>query len=193
MASSRYDSAVPTNSNGKYAGVEPHVLAHRQVHERVSDREHAEQRARDDEPAEPGTDQQCTGRPEPDCAVCGRIAPPVLHEEHEHAEPEQRARNDTTNTASYASDAARKIADQRRSGPRSAPAEEDLSQSLDIRPDDALALRLRASARMQQSSFDLAEADAQAAVRLEPRNVDNLLVLGNVRESKRTGSPVQAQ
>ncbi len=72
-------------------------------------------------------------------------------------------------------------------------AEEDLSQSLDIRPNDALALRLRASARMQQSSFDLAEADARAAVRLEPRNVDNLLVLGNVRESKRTGSPVQEQ
>ncbi|MFZ2028978.1 MAG: hypothetical protein WAU68_01605 [Vitreimonas sp.] len=72
-------------------------------------------------------------------------------------------------------------------------AEEDLSHSLDIRPDDALALRLRASARMQQSSFDLAEADAQAAVRLEPRNVDNLLVLGNVRESKRTGTPVAAQ
>ncbi|MBS0384880.1 MAG: hypothetical protein JSS00_05980 [Proteobacteria bacterium] len=72
-------------------------------------------------------------------------------------------------------------------------AEEDLSQSLDIRPNDALALRLRASARMHQSSFDLAEADAQAAVRLEPTNVDNLLVLGNVRESKRTGSPVQEQ
>ncbi len=72
-------------------------------------------------------------------------------------------------------------------------AEEDLSQSLDIRPNDALALRLRATARMYQSSFDLAEADAQAAVRLEPRNVDNLLVLGNVRESKRTGSPVQQQ
>ena len=46
---------------------------------------------------------------------------------------------------------------------------------------------------MQQSSFDLAEADAQAAVRLEPANVDNLLVLGNARESKRTGTPVQEQ
>jgi tetratricopeptide (TPR) repeat protein len=72
-------------------------------------------------------------------------------------------------------------------------AEEDLSQSLDIRPDDALALRLRAAARMQQSSFDLAEADAQAAIRLEPANVDGYLILGNVRESKRTGSPVQPQ
>lgn len=72
-------------------------------------------------------------------------------------------------------------------------AEEDLSRSLDIRPNDALALRLRADARMRQSSFDLAEADAQAAVRIEPANVDNYLVLGNVRESKRTGTPVQAQ
>jgi tetratricopeptide (TPR) repeat protein len=34
-------------------------------------------------------------------------------------------------------------------------AEEDLSRSLDIRPDSALALRLRAAARMQQRSFQL--------------------------------------
>jgi tetratricopeptide (TPR) repeat protein len=72
-------------------------------------------------------------------------------------------------------------------------AEEDLTHALDVRPNDALALRLRATARMEQSSFDLAETDAQAAVRLEPTNVDNLLVLGNVRESKRTGSPVATQ
>jgi tetratricopeptide (TPR) repeat protein len=72
-------------------------------------------------------------------------------------------------------------------------AEEDLSNALDIRPSDALALRLRASARMHQSAFDLAEADARAAVAIEPRNVDNYLVLGNVRESKRTGSPVEEQ
>jgi tetratricopeptide (TPR) repeat protein len=72
-------------------------------------------------------------------------------------------------------------------------AEEDLSAALDIRPNDALALRLRASACMQQSAFDLAEADARAAVALEPQNVDNYLVLGNVRESKRTGSPIAEQ
>lgn len=72
-------------------------------------------------------------------------------------------------------------------------AEEDLSQSLDIRPNDALALRLRATARMHQSAFDLAEADALAATRVEPGNVDNYLVLGHVRESKRTGSPVEEQ
>jgi tetratricopeptide (TPR) repeat protein len=72
-------------------------------------------------------------------------------------------------------------------------AEEDLSQSLDIRPNDALALRLRATARMHQSAFDLAEADALAATRIEPGNVDNYLVLGHVRESKRTGTPVDEQ
>jgi tetratricopeptide (TPR) repeat protein len=72
-------------------------------------------------------------------------------------------------------------------------AEEDLSRSLDIRPDAALALRLRAAARMHQSSFDLAEADALAATRLEPDVGDNFLVLGHVRESKRTGTPVEEQ
>lgn len=70
-------------------------------------------------------------------------------------------------------------------------AEEDLSRSLDIRPNDALALRLRAAARMQQRSFDLAQADALDAVRLEPTNEENTLILGDVRESIRTGAPVE--
>ena len=72
-------------------------------------------------------------------------------------------------------------------------AEEDLSHALDVRPNDALALRLRATARMHQSAFDLAEADAVEATRIEPGNVDNYLVLGHVRESKRTGTPVDEQ
>lgn len=71
------------------------------------------------------------------------------------------------------------------------PAEEDLSRSLDIRPNDALALRLRAAARMNQNSFQLAEADARAAVRLEPANEENTLVLGDVLESIRTGAPYE--
>lgn len=71
--------------------------------------------------------------------------------------------------------------------------EEDLSRALDIRPESALALRLRASARMHQSSFDLAEADAQQAITLDPHNVDNYLVLGHIRESRRTGAPVDEQ
>lgn len=72
-------------------------------------------------------------------------------------------------------------------------AEEDLSRSLDLKPDSALALRLRATARLQQEAYDLAEADALAAARLDPTNVDNYLVLGHVRESRRIGSPVDIQ
>ena len=71
--------------------------------------------------------------------------------------------------------------------------EEDLSRALDIRASDALALRLRATARMHQNSYDLAEADALAATRIEPANVDNFLVLGHVRESRRLGAPVEEQ
>jgi len=71
--------------------------------------------------------------------------------------------------------------------------EEDLSRALDIRANDAMALRLRASARMHQRSFSLAEADALAATQIEPENVDNFLVLGHVRESIRTGAPVEEQ
>ena len=71
--------------------------------------------------------------------------------------------------------------------------EEDLSHALDIRANDALALRLRAAARMHQRSFELAEADAMAAARIEPSNVDNYLILGHVRESQRTGTVVDEQ
>lgn len=73
-------------------------------------------------------------------------------------------------------------------------AEEDLSRALDIRADDALALRLRAAARMHQRAFDLAETDAQRAFTLannEEDRVSAALVLGHVRESKRTGAPVE--
>ncbi len=70
-------------------------------------------------------------------------------------------------------------------------AEEDLSRSLDIRPENATALRLRAAARMNQRSFELAEADARAAIRLEPTNQENTLVLGDVLESIRTGAPYE--
>ena len=75
-------------------------------------------------------------------------------------------------------------------------AEEDLSSALDQRPNDALALRLRASARMHQRAFNLAEADALAALQLsttEQDQVDSALVLGHVRESIRTGTVVEEQ
>lgn len=72
-------------------------------------------------------------------------------------------------------------------------AEEDLSHAIDLRPRDPLALRLRASARMHQNAFELAQADAQAAVSIEPTNVDALLMLGHTREAIRTGHPVDEQ
>ena len=73
-------------------------------------------------------------------------------------------------------------------------AEEDLSRALDIRANDALALRLRAAARMHQRSFQLAEADAQRSLTLaatEDDRVGAALVLGHVRESQRTGTVVE--
>jgi hypothetical protein len=72
-------------------------------------------------------------------------------------------------------------------------AEEDLNRALDIRTRDALALRLRAEVRMRQSAFDLAEADANAAIAIDPAEVDNYLILGHIRESRRLGAPVDAR
>jgi len=72
-------------------------------------------------------------------------------------------------------------------------AEEDLSRALDMRPNDGLALALRAEARMRQSAFDLAEADIEAAIATDPANVDYLKTRGDIIESRRTGAPVQEQ
>jgi tetratricopeptide (TPR) repeat protein len=65
-------------------------------------------------------------------------------------------------------------------------AEEDLSAALDKRPADPLALMLRATTRMKRSAFDLAVRDAEEAVRLDPRNIDALVALGQAREAQRT-------
>jgi tetratricopeptide (TPR) repeat protein len=65
--------------------------------------------------------------------------------------------------------------------------EEDLSAALDKRPADPLALMLRATARMKRNAFDLALRDAEEAVRLDPKNVDALVCLGQAREAQRTG------
>ena len=72
-------------------------------------------------------------------------------------------------------------------------AEEDLSRALDIKPNTALALALRAAARMHQSSFDLAEADINAAITIDPRNVEFYKTRGDIIESRRTGAPVEEQ
>lgn len=68
-----------------------------------------------------------------------------------------------------------------------AAAEADLAQALELRPGDPLALTLRAEARLQQGELDGAEADARAAVEADPRDVNARLVLGDVREMRRTG------
>jgi tetratricopeptide (TPR) repeat protein len=65
-------------------------------------------------------------------------------------------------------------------------AEEDLSAALDQRPEDPLALMLRATARMQAGAFELALADAEKAQLLDPKNVDMLLVLGQAKDAVRT-------
>lgn len=66
-------------------------------------------------------------------------------------------------------------------------AEEDLSAALDARASDALALMLRATVRMNRGAFDLSVKDAEDAARLDPRNIDVLLVLGQAREAQRVG------
>lgn len=66
-------------------------------------------------------------------------------------------------------------------------AEEDLNDVLTLRPNDPLALRLRADARMRQGAFDLAVKDAEAAVAADPKSIDALLVRGQTLEAQRTG------
>lgn len=66
-------------------------------------------------------------------------------------------------------------------------AEEDLSAALDVRADDALALRLRSEARLRQGAYLLAVRDAEAALALAPQDVDNALALGRAREAERLG------
>ena len=66
-------------------------------------------------------------------------------------------------------------------------AEEDLSTAIDARENDALALMLRATVRMNRGAFDLSVKDAEDAARLDPRNIDVLLVLGQTREAQRVG------
>ena len=68
-----------------------------------------------------------------------------------------------------------------------AEAESDLSAALEARGGDALALTLRAEARLYQGEIDAAEADAMAAIDADPENIDARLVLGNIRETRRTG------
>ena len=64
-------------------------------------------------------------------------------------------------------------------------AKADLDTALRLRPDNALALRLRAAVLLKQNDLSGARRDIEAALRKEPSNVDALLVRGQVREAQR--------
>lgn len=66
-------------------------------------------------------------------------------------------------------------------------AENDLTEAMKARGPLGFALRLRAETRLQQKKYDLAEADIFDALRLEPKEVDNYVVRGRVREARRLG------
>jgi len=68
---------------------------------------------------------------------------------------------------------------------RFADAVSDLSVALSQRPDDLLALRLRADAHLELGQLDQAEQDVERALAIEPRDIDTLVVRGHVREAKR--------
>lgn len=66
-------------------------------------------------------------------------------------------------------------------------AETDLTNAMATKAPLPLAYRLRAETRLQQGKYDLAEADVNEALRLEPREADNYHVRGRVRIARRTG------
>jgi len=68
-----------------------------------------------------------------------------------------------------------------------AAAEQSLDAALAADADNALALTLRADARLRQDRLDAAEADAEAAIAADPEAVEPRLVLGDIREARRTG------
>lgn len=66
-------------------------------------------------------------------------------------------------------------------------AEADLTDAMAGKAPLPLAYRLRAETRLQQGKYDLAEADVNEALRLEPNEADNYHVRGRVRIARRTG------
>jgi tetratricopeptide (TPR) repeat protein len=54
---------------------------------------------------------------------------------------------------------------------------------------DALLLRLRAEARLQQGKLDGADADVEAAIAAAPSDIDNYVMRGRAREARRLGRP----
>ncbi|WP_240006563.1 tetratricopeptide repeat protein [Pseudaquidulcibacter saccharophilus] len=65
--------------------------------------------------------------------------------------------------------------------------ETDLTQAMKLGGELPFALRLRAETRLQQKNYSGAETDINRAIELEPKEVDNYVVRGRVREAKRLG------
>ena len=66
-------------------------------------------------------------------------------------------------------------------------AKDDLTLALSQRPSEHLILRLRAETHLQLADYDAAERDANQALVLAPREVENHLIRGRVKEAKRLG------
>ncbi|MEQ8557558.1 MAG: tetratricopeptide repeat protein [Henriciella sp.] len=65
------------------------------------------------------------------------------------------------------------------------PAIADLDQALARYPNDIEALRLRSRAHLNLENLDKAETDMSRALFLDGRNVDTLVLRGDIREAKR--------
>lgn len=68
-----------------------------------------------------------------------------------------------------------------------ASAQTDLTKAMELGGELPFALRLRAETYIQQKNFKPAEADINRAIELEPKEVDNYVVRGRVREAIRLG------
>lgn len=61
----------------------------------------------------------------------------------------------------------------------------DLNAVLRLQPENTVALRLRADALRRTGALDAAEADAQAAIALDPQDIEARVVLGDIRLARR--------
>ncbi|MBN8649631.1 MAG: hypothetical protein J0L55_16890 [Caulobacterales bacterium] len=70
-------------------------------------------------------------------------------------------------------------------------AEIDLTNSMKLRGELALALRLRAETLLQQKKYSEALIDIERALTLEPKEVENYIIRGRIREAKRLSQKTQ--
>jgi Tfp pilus assembly protein PilF len=64
-------------------------------------------------------------------------------------------------------------------------AKEDLDRALTLAPSMAIARQLRAEAHLNLDQLNLAMADIDAAMAVDPENIDTLVLRGRVREAIR--------